>query len=367
MRICVDALFGAQYAQITRRFIPKNFGVGVFLGSFRRSSRRGDGGFDKYIPAFDLIEGLAQDGHPILKGHALWDDDHEYGKPGDIELIKREARKLEAIARVNPEIEFIFSPFCEYAPLPKPIDYYLDICAIEAPHCLMLASPSKSLGGIPSKKYRNEYHGAELGGPGPFQWSADGSSIFDIDLPTILRQLEAAGCISAALWFPQENRKGKTKDKTPRPQRMIIPVQEQFELMLYQLTPRGRQARLDPAWTYKVSADQSPKTASPVGEDCKPVLVGPANAKYAKAELLLANGKVIATMPWTEEQREEVNGAPVGKVIGQLYRMANNEWGHKLAARVAKLQKQKCLSVRVNGQIIGKINPGMRQNKWRFD
>lgn len=361
MRICVDTLFGQYFPETVLKYTPVAYGVGLFAGYFRRE----DGGFDEYKTAIPLARKLAEKGHPLVRGQLLWDDGHRYGLPGDEKRIVDEAKKWEQVAKANPNCEVQISPFCEYGPLPKPIDYYCDLVSKVAPHCLVIASPSRPYNGIPSKKYRSESHGSD-----PLikngQYSLDGSSAYDVNLPELLGKMQTAGCINFFLWIPQFNRKGKVGDKTPRPNRKIIPTKEQFELMYFQLTKRGK-ANLDGAYIYKSSADQAPNPAYPVSEDCKPVLVAPANAKFKQAELLLANGKVITTMPWTDEQREEINGKPIGPVVGQLYRMAANEWGHKLAERVAKLQKQKVLRVRLGGKIIGTVNPGMRQNKWRWD
>lgn len=358
MRICVDALFGAQYPEQVLKFVPKEYGVGLFAGHYRGRSKK----FDKYISALPLARKLAERGTPLIRTQILWDDDHIYGG-NDLPIIRKEALAYEQLAKQFPNTEFQLSPFCEYGELEKPIDYYCDILAAEAPHCLVIASPSRPKHGVPSKKYRNESHGTDpliKGG----QYSLDGSSAYDMNMPALLERMAAAGCINFFLWIPQLNRKGKANDTTPRPNRVIVPTGEQFALMYFQTTRKGR-AKVGPGHTYKSSADQAPQPPYPVAEDCKPVWIAPANMKFKQIELLLANGKVITTMPWRAEQRVEINGHPTGKVVGQLYRMAANEWGHKLAERVAKLQKQKVLRARLGGKIIGLINPGFREGTYR--
>lgn len=363
MKIDVDSLFGQFYPQQLRKYVPTQHGVGFFSGHWRKE----DGKFDPYVSSIPAARQSAQQGRPRIKIPILWDDKHRYGLQGDVNILLDEAEKWDKLAEEFPDTRFVLSPFCEYGVLPKPIDWYLDLLQAAAPHCEVMAQPSGPSKGIPAKRYRNEWHGADFGRCKKGDWySLDGSSAFDVNVQELIAHLARAGVEVFSLWIPQKNRKGKTKDTTARTKRVIIPVEDQIKLMFFQLTKRGK-ADLDDGFIYKVAADQAPEPAYPVREDSKPVLVAPANVKHAKAELLLANGKVIAEMPYHGAQRKEINGKPIGPVIGQLYRMGAYEYGHQVAARVAKKQKQKVVKIRLGGKIIGTVNPGMRENEWRFD
>lgn len=223
----LDLLAGAQYTNEVVYAAKQGYAIGLFAETF------GD--------AYKTAEKAIQAGCKLLRMQLLWSDSHSFGSANDIKKIKKLAAKYNQLANKYPAIDLRLSPFCEYANLPRPIDYYCDIVQLAAPSCTIIATPWT---GKPSSKYVNEIHGthAKLPGNARYQYSYDGTEITNFDAASNLQKFSDAEVYFA--WSCRFNLRYREKDTASRPQRIKEarqrkPTKQYIDSIIYLFKKKG--------------------------------------------------------------------------------------------------------------------------------
>jgi hypothetical protein len=333
----IDFLGAGKYPKKAVRYLPRGFAFGCFTNP---ESAEGTPMFGNGLKVVKLV--ALSDKAPLIRCQILWSDKHVFGDQ-HIPIIRQQSRAIEAIAKAHPLIKFEISPFCEHN-LSNP-DKYLDIVKAEAPSCKPVNVPYK---GAISQKYKNEVHGSHSAPKGKYNYSWDGSSIFDSDVEGL--KAKHKGAEVTFLWFPQCNgRKSKT-DPTPRPDRGAWPTPEITDSAVFLTTKKGK-ASLPAKWLWKSHADQHYDIPEPRAN--KPVLLCPGRPNLV--ELIDAKMKVVAV------------GAFAGIFDGDKRAMFRfPEFGYKTLVEVLEYQKASVLRLRVDRKIIGRVNAAFRQNEYRL-
>lgn len=325
----LDFLALAKYPDVALREFPKGFALGCFANTF------GDA-----LPAVEKI--VASGRCPLVRVQLLWSDTHFFSL-ADIPKAQEEARRYERLAVKYPKTRFYLSPFCEHN-IPNP-DSFLDLVAPNAPSCSIINSPFK---GANSAKYKNEHHGIGPRPKGPYTYSYDGTSAVDDDVMARKRQHRRSEVFF--FWVPQFNLRKKTKDPTPRADRKAVPTSDLIDSLIYLKGNAGVGIKLPPNYLWKSHADQH---TAPVPEfrASKPVLICPLKAE--RFELVASNGQVVGILPYS------------GPFADGRHRYYLGSFGYHVAEKAIRIQGSPVVQLRVNGKIVGNINPAFRAGNFR--
>lgn len=340
MRWGIDYLLGACYPDVIYKTHPKGWAAGFFAGWYRKR----DGKVESLEKALPVVKKMIEKG---LCSHfriqLFWDDGHNF-KDSDMQIVIPIAREYDALAATNPKIKIELSPFTEHN-LASP-DKYLNALALEAPHCTIVNNPYK---GGRSKKYKNEVHGKDKKPSGKYNFSFDGYTAVDANVTKLKKRHSKSDVFF--LWMWQLNRRLDEHDTTPRANRTVVPSKEQLESLAFLANTRGK-VKLPAKYIWKSHAEQESKT-TPKGREQKPVFLS--KKKYNKVELILGKrkkNKVIATLPYSSTSDGRF-----------LYRLAG--WGYQLTQEILANQKMPVVRVKVDGKVIGKVNPAFRSGEYR--
>lgn len=205
-----------------------------------------------------------------------------------------------------------------------------------------------SLGGQTLSGAVNEIHGGKAAIPGGrFDYSTDGESCFDVDIESQKRKLGAAETFY--FWFPQQNGKKKVDEKSDPAKRKAWPVSRHIDSAIYLHRASGVSGKLPKGYTLKTHADQH--TDKPSGKDCTLLLICP--PQKAKVQIVTRNGQVVDTLEY------------LGAFEGGGFRYYSYDWGYLLAEKARRIQGDSICDLKINGKVVGKINPAFRAGTFR--
>lgn len=338
-------LGGARFPQVIKDNHPREFGAAFFWE------------VDGFGVADEEIEYLCSIGVPWLAIGLAWDDDHIF-RPDLIPTIARRAEALARIIRRYPNTKFYVKPVVEHELTERQWLPFAEVVenALRGTSAEVVNSPNVNKGFV-SKKYLNEYHGAEKRPRkgGRFAFDFDGTNMMDSDIEAYKKAY--AGAEYFLLWIPQCNGNRKMGVKTDRKGRIHWPTDNHVDAMIAQIKDRGP-VSLANGYLYKVMSDQ--QKAPPQGKDCKPVWISPPDKKHRVIEFRAQNGQVIDRAPYYGTFNDE----KTKKILG--YRYYHSDWGYKLAARAQRIQGGKsAVNVYADGKKIGSIHVAFRVGGFR--
>lgn len=321
----LDLLGGAKFK---KEFVQSSeFALGIFAETF------GD--------AYPVVEAAIKAGCKLIRVQLLWSDSHSFGDK-DIPKIKKLAAKYNQLANKYPATDIRLSPFCEYGPLQRGIDYYCDIAQLAAPSCSIVATPWT---GKPSSKYINEIHGDHAKPAGRYQYSFDGTECTNADVEAYKKKYADAEVFF--MWSARFNLKWSMKDTTPRPQRKAFPTGEYIQSIAYLFTDKG-ETQLPKNWLVKSHAE---KHDAQDKKGDKLLIISP--IKVNEIILKTKSGKILDKLPY------------YGSFDGGGYRYYSAQMGFKIALQAHKLGNPNQVGVWIKNNCVAVVNPGFRDGNYR--
>ena len=337
MKFLMDYLGGARFKKLILEEHPMEYGAGFF--SY----------VDGFGDALPVVAALAAKGCLLFRIHLCWKDNHNY--TNELAFIKKEARRLKPIIARYPNAKWYVSPCCEHelsemswAAFAASVSAELSGTEFE-----LVNVPNHNKGFV-SKKYLNEYHGAESkprGGGSRYSFSFDGKNIVDSDATQYLNNYSQAEYWG--VWNSQMNGRRNTEDKTPRPQRKAYPTSKQFDSWIHLTTNSKGETRIPKGWLFKSHGDQH--TVPPSGKDQKPLFIRPQKVK--EIVLKARNGQVIDVAKY------------YGSFASGGHRYYFTQWGYDSANKAKRIQGDALCEITENGKRIGVVNPAFRDGVFR--
>lgn len=203
----LDFLGGARYPKVVLKHHPAGWAAGFFANTFGDSR--------------PLVRKLFDTRRtPIIRVHLLWFDDHTTRKfsVADINAAVAEAKKWRVLSAEHGKCLQI-SPWCEHTGKEPLLRKLHKAVMNELPDCEYVNTPMA--GGDMLLVSRNEVHGMHPRPRGPYNYSTDGDSCFEVDIGALERR--HAKALLWLAWHPNFNGKDSVLDKTPRPLRKAWP------------------------------------------------------------------------------------------------------------------------------------------------
>ena len=339
MRFCLDYLGGANYSELIISEHPEGWGAGFILNTNKPSWKKSN--------AWPVIEMLARSGRcPLIKVHAVWEDNHTYNSKKHDGVIEREFKKCLELANRFIEVEFQFSWFCEN-----------NMTAAQNQQMVKRYNGSRVTlvnsiwkGAVVAGAV-TEVHGDHAPARGPYNYSFDGKHCFDANTQK-LKEVHGK-CLNFFFWFSQCNGRWSAdskKDPTPRNQRKAWPYAKLLDSAIYLHRNKG-ETRLRGNNIWKTHADQHGPV--PDNRANKPVLISPSNVR--EVTLVTDNGQVVG---------KASNAGVFNDGSGRrLYRFS--EWGMDMAEKARRIQGHSVVKIMANGKSIGTVNPAFRDGSFR--
>lgn len=333
----LDYLGGANYGELIVREHPSGWAAGFILNTNAPHWPKKN--------AWMVIEKLLDTGRcPRLRVHAVWDDAHRYNPKNHDPIIMRELKKARAISERFPNVEVQFSPFCEHNIKGAELK---TLFSKIVPHAGALRLVNCVYQGDVLDWVTNEVHGSHKKPASNYNYSFDGTACVDADVE---RTKAAYGDAETFyFWTSQFNGRLNPNDKTPRNLRQAWPTSDLIDSVIYLYRMRGA-TKLPKKSLWKSHADQH-SVPKPEPRALKPVFITPHDAK--RVELVADNGQVVAVLP---RSSNFTDGRP-------LYRL--DQFGYQVAEKARRIQGHSVLKVRINGKVIGAVNPAFRCNDYR--
>lgn len=102
MILGLDLLLAAKYPKIALKAFPEGFALGTFWD------------LDGVGCSRDIVDTILATGKcPAYRCQAQWKDGHDYND-GDIRIVLKRAREFNLLVEKYPNVEFLFSPWCEH-------------------------------------------------------------------------------------------------------------------------------------------------------------------------------------------------------------------------------------------------------------
>ncbi len=320
----IDYLGGAKYAKTVLNYHKPGVAAGFFANTF------GD--------VWPLVRQLANGGRcPLIRIHAIWEDDHTYRPNKHNPIIIREIDKINAEAKANPDVVWQFSPFCEHMLSGTQLQRLMLLCLERVRNVTVVNSPWTG------KYYFNEnvvnecHNNKAPPKKGRYNFSFDGVPAVDADVEKY--KTERANADVFFMWTSQCNGRKNPNDKTPRPERKAWLTGELSESLVALTKPKGN-ANLPKNWLWKSHADQH--LVPPEPRALKPVLISPLKISKFK---LVQDGKVLI---------ESSNAQPFEDGRWRYY---FPKFGYQIASAPVELVG--------DNKVFGKVNPGFRENDYR--
>lgn len=271
----IDHLGGAKYTQSIIEAHPGGFAVGIFT----QKDLFGDG-----FAAVDKILRQRKD-IPLVRYNLRWSDTHTF-KRSDFPKIVAEAKRGTPIINKYVGVECEVSGATEHQLNQKDAqDLANAVLAVIPERCIYVNNPWTGRGSfIPAtNKIKNEVHGKDAQKPkigGHYNWSADGSDVFDINITGIKQRLSDADVFF--FWTSQNNGRKNAADTTPRPQRKAYPTKDLIRAEAFLASEQGN-VSLPKRHLVKPKADQHMTPPEP--RALKPVLIFPGSARHLTARI----------------------------------------------------------------------------------
>ena len=206
----MDYLAGATYQSLIVKNHPKGWAAGFFGNTFGN--------------AYPAIRALAKSGKcPIIRVHAIWDDNHKYDAKKHYPMIKNQFNRCIAAARKFPKVQFQFSPMCEHTIpkdefdklilnlrviLPDDVDNIIFVnCSLKGDYIYdskMIVNECHNVGSVPKK--------------GKYNFSYDGVDCYNADVEKDKKKQSKADIFF--FWTVSYNLKKNEKDKRSVEQRV---------------------------------------------------------------------------------------------------------------------------------------------------
>ena len=277
----IDYLGGAAFADLVTSHHPAGMAAGFFAEEFGN--------------ALPVVRKLAASGKaPVIRVHALWDSAHRYGTAQQVQTVRATLRKYCGIAKANPKVRFLFSPYCEHNLKVAEMEKTLAVCRtvlrnqktsnVELVNCIW---QGQEVPGV-----INEVHG-DHGVPKTkgYVYSFDGLDCYNANTQQIKNRHAKADLFF--FWTISMNLKKKENEKLTVAQRLARayrPKAVHIDAMAAMVAARGR------------TSVPSSVTIKPMSEDCgdaksnKLLVILP--EKYSTVELKRNNGRgdAVATL-----------------------------------------------------------------------
>lgn len=320
-------------------------------------------GFKKSVGPIDHL--LDTGKCPAFRHDLSWSDkNHTYDKSFRA-IVKKNAQAIKPVILSHPSVRHFANPVTEHKLKEREWLVFADIVLQVLGDRIELVNVPMIGYGFVSKKYLNEYHGAEKfprkGGRCCF--SADGISIHDIFRNQLFKNYIDAEYILA--WGPQENgnRKVSTdpKDFVPRKDREHWLTAKQLDVQAYTLNHVDGTAGFPKHCIGKCVSDQAKNHPKPQGKDCKPVFLAKLKAKIRpkRIALAVASGQVIANSTERMTWDDEANHKQLG------YRWYFAEWGADISEKARRIQGHGGCRILADGKFIGVWDPAFRAGEQR--
>lgn len=325
----IDQLGGAKYVEVMVQNHPDGFALGIFT----QKDLFGDG-----FAAVDKV--LAKRRVPLVRYNLRWSDAHAFSKK-DFPAIVKEAQRGLYVVNKYPAVECEFSGATEHQlNAADATELARQVLRAIPERCTYVNNPWTGRGAfiVPGPRIKNEVHGADARKPnvgGRYNWSADGSDVFDINITGIKQRLNDADVFF--FWTSQNNGRRNAADSTPRPQRQFWPTGNLMKMQAYLATAEGP-VSLPRQYLVKPKADQHMSPPEP--RALKPVLIVPNGTKRLSLKSQLRTFEGEGPQPFAD-----------GRV-----RFYFPKFGYEMGSN---------LDVVANGKKVGVCNPGFRAGAFR--
>lgn len=345
---CIDQLGGAKYKNEIVQSHPDGFALGIFT----EQKLFGDG-----FPVADAVMGAKR--IPLVRYNLRWSDTHSFSRR-DFPAIVAEARRGLNVVNKYPNVECEFSGATEHQLNAKDAtELARAVLGVIPERCIYVNNPWTGRGAfiVPGPRIKNEVHGKDASRPnvgGRYNWSADGSDVFDFDITKLKQRLNDADVF--CFWTSQNNGRKNAGDPTPRPQRRAWPTGNLMQMMAYLATEQGA-VSLPKDWLAKPKADQHEVPPEP--RALKPVFIVP--AKVPTGKKINVRGRMVDEMEPTKTLALRSGGQvynaskPQPFADGRL-RFYFDRFGYQMPGLA---------DVIANGRKYGVTNPGFRQGGFR--
>lgn len=271
----IDYLGGAAFADLVISAHKAGWAAGFFAEEFGN--------------AYPVVRRLARSGKaPVIRVHALWDAGHRYGSAAQQERVRNSLRKLCAIAKAFPAVQFYFSPYCEHNLKATEMEKTLAICRTviknQKVNNVLLVNCVWKGEVVQADDVLNEVHGEHAAPKGKYIYSFDGLDCYNANTQTLKTKYAKAAVFF--FWTISMNLKKKDSEKLTVAQRLARsyrPKAVHIEAMQAMAAAKG---------TTNVP---STITIKPMSEDCGDlksnkllVLLG---TKYSTVKLLRNNAQ----------------------------------------------------------------------------
>ena len=345
MKWALDYKAAGKFQRVILEEHPEGWGAGGFT--------RLDG-FGDALPTFQRL--LATGRCPFIRFDLSWDDRHQYGNRY-LRVVRREARRVKKVIQASPvNIDYYVNPITEHQETEKTWMKYAEIVEQELSNVPFRLVNVPLVGrGFVSKRYLNEYHGADKKPRGGrYAFSFDGTNCVDANVEAYKKAYKDAEYFM--FWNCQMNGKKKQEEKSNRKDRRAYPISRQIDSWIYLHNDKGKTS-LPRGWIFKSHADQH--TDKPTGKDQMPIIITTPDVKPPFLELQADNGQVISR----SSSPQPFNDKLTGKLLGWRYYFT--DWGYLLAEKAIRIQGDPVCSLVSGNKSYGLINPAFRDGKWR--
>lgn len=336
----IDYLGGAKYQQLILDEHPNGWAAGFFIED------------DLFGSPKEVIRKLAKSGRaPVIRINLAWKDDHQFIE-SDFQNIVEYAKEYAEFPKRYKNVTWYFSGATEHLLNREQAERLAKkILAVlpKTDNCIYVNNPWENRGAfVYGRRIINEVHGSYAKAPrGKFIFSYDGSSAVDDDV--MLRKRVMKNSEVFFFWHPAMNGRLKVDDETPRPQRRSWPTSALIDSIIYLKNDAGSGIWIPNNWLWKSHADRH--RTPPESRAYKPVLISP--IKVDRFELITKNGRVVAS-----------SGPPMQFEDGR-WRYYFDDFGHNIAEKAIRIQKDPVCGLRANGKVYGKVNPAFRAGSFR--
>jgi hypothetical protein len=307
----------------------------------------------------DLIKQFAERKlAPLIAVQMRWRDDHKFDVSKLISYLKKECPKLLKIVEANPSIDWNISIACEHELNERDWTKANDEAVKVFTNKVTYVNSPNVRKGFVSKKYLNEYHGAEQKPRSSYihGFSFDGTNAVDSDVELYRKNYSKGKYFF--FWVSQCNGNRKLtldpKEKKPRAQRIYYLVGNQIKSLWALRLPKGK-TKFPKNRIGKSHADQA--NMPPSGKDQKPVYLIELSARTAprRIHLKLPNGTTVVTSSERADWSDERTKRKIG------YRYYFPKWGFEISQKV----NNAVLDIFEDGEKVGTWNIAFRDGKYR--
>lgn len=288
-----------------------------------------------FRPSVGSISRLLNTGRcPLFRYDLTWSDDNHVYDSSFRRIVKRRAQEIKPVVSAHPNIKHFVNPVTEHKLRERDWLVFADIVEQVLGESVELVNVPMVGSGFVSRKYLNEYHGAEKSPRkgGRCAFSGDGTSLHDMFInPLLTNYVDALYFMG---WIPQFNGNRKVGESDPRHKRIYWPTNKQMDAQIYILNNFDSSGKFPRHCIGKSVSDQAKNHAKPEGKDCKPVFLAELAAKIKPRRIIITadNGQTIATSRERQSWDDEKNHKQIG------WRWYFDEWGMDISEKARRIQ-----------------------------